>query len=38
MNIDEMLNTAEMFGADAIMAKPIHVETFLNRVKGLLDE
>jgi DNA-binding response OmpR family regulator len=38
INIDEMLNTAEMFGADAIMAKPFHLETFLNRVKGLLDE
>jgi DNA-binding response OmpR family regulator len=38
INVDEMLNTAEMFGADAIMAKPVHLETFLLTVKGLLDE
>ena len=37
INIDDMLNAAEIFGADAIMAKPFHLETFLNRVKGLLD-
>jgi DNA-binding response OmpR family regulator len=38
INVVEMLETAEMFGADAIMAKPVHLETFLLTVKGLLDE
>lgn len=38
INIDDMLSAAEDFGADAIMAKPFHLETFLHRVKGLLDE
>lgn len=38
INVAEMLDTAEMFGADAIMAKPVHLETFLLTVKGLLDE
>jgi DNA-binding response OmpR family regulator len=38
INIDDMLNAAEMFGADAILAKPFPLEIFLQRVKGLLDE
>ena len=38
INIDDMLNAAEMFGADAVMAKPFQLEIFLQRVKGLLDE
>ncbi|MDZ4184512.1 MAG: response regulator [Desulfuromonadales bacterium] len=38
INIEDMLSAAEDFGADAIMAKPFHLETFLLRVKGLLDE
>lgn len=38
INIEDMLSAAEDFGADAIMAKPFHLETFLHRVKGLLDE
>lgn len=38
INIADMLDAAEMFGADAIMAKPFHLETFLLTVKGLLDE
>lgn len=37
INIEEMLSAAEIFGADAIMAKPFHLETFLHRVKGLLE-
>ena len=40
LNIDraDTLDAAEMFGADAIMAKPFNVETFLNKVKELLAE
>lgn len=38
MNITDMLDTAEMFGADAIMAKPFNLETFLQKVIELLDE
>ena len=38
INVAEMLDTAEMFGADAIMAKPVHLETFLHKVKELLAE
>jgi DNA-binding response OmpR family regulator len=38
INIDDMLNAAEMFGADAILAKPFPLEIFLQRVKGLLNE
>ena len=37
INVADMLNTAETFGADAIMAKPFNVETFLHKVKELLD-
>ena len=37
VNLADVLDTAEMFGADAIMAKPLHIETFLQRVKELLD-
>jgi len=32
----EMLNTAKMFGADATMAKPVAIDTFLHAVKWLL--
>jgi len=38
INPADTLDTAEMFGADAIMAKPFNVETFLNKVKELLAE
>jgi DNA-binding response OmpR family regulator len=40
LNIDlaETLDAAEMFGADAIMAKPFNVATFLNKVNELLAE
>ena len=38
MNMADLLDTAEMFGANALMAKPFHMETFLQRVKELLDE
>jgi len=38
MNMTDILDTAETFGADAIMAKPFHLETFLQKVKELLDE
>jgi DNA-binding response OmpR family regulator len=38
INLADILVTAEMLGADAIMAKPLHLETFLQRVKGLLDK
>ena len=38
VNLADVLDTAEMFGADAVMAKPFQMETFLQRVKGLLDE
>jgi len=37
MNMADLLDTAEMLGADALMAKPFHMETFLQRVKELLD-
>jgi len=37
MNMADLLDTAEMFGANALMAKPFHMETFLQRVKELLD-
>lgn len=37
INVDEMLETAEMFGADDIMAKPLHLETFLHKVNTLLN-
>lgn len=38
MNMIDMLDIAETFGADAIMAKPFQLETFLQKVKELLDE
>lgn len=38
IKIADMLNAAEMFGADAIMAKPVHLQTFLLQVKELLGE
>jgi len=38
INMADILDTAEMFGADAIMAKPFHLERFLDLVKGLLGE
>ena len=38
MNMADILDTAEIFGADAVMAKPFQMETFLQKVKGLLDE
>ena len=38
INIADMLDAAEMFGADAIMAKPLDLETFLNKVNRLLNE
>lgn len=38
MNMVDMLDIAETFGADSIMAKPFHLETFLEKVKELLDE
>jgi DNA-binding response OmpR family regulator len=38
INVIDMLESAEVFGADAIMAKPIQIESFLNKVKELLNE
>jgi len=37
MNMADLLDTAEMLGANALMAKPFHMETFLQRVKELLN-
>jgi DNA-binding response OmpR family regulator len=38
INVADMLDAAEMFGADAIMAKPFQLNTFLHQVKELLGE
>jgi len=37
VSMSEMLNTAKMFGADATLAKPFAIDTFLHTVKGLLE-
>ena len=37
INVADMLDAAEMFGADDIMAKPLHLETFLHKVNRLLN-
>lgn len=37
MNMSDMFNTAEMFGADAALPKPFSVGTFLEKVKELLE-
>jgi len=37
MSMAEMFNTAEMFGADDILAKPFDLATFLQKVKGLVE-
>ena len=38
INMADILDTAEMFGADAIMAKPFQLESFLDKVKELLGD
>lgn len=38
INIADMLDAAEMFGANDIMAKPLQLETFLHKVNSLLNE
>lgn len=38
LNLSEMFNMAEMFGADAALPKPFSISTFLEKVKELLAE
>ena len=37
MNLPEMFNMAEMFGADAMLAKPFDLDLFLKTVSNLLE-